>query len=155
MGYDIVAYYNVDQEEIERFITENNINRDNWDECDETVPSYYKEKYLADEKRKLRPNYIWNPECGIHELYESYGTNFIRDDERFDNRRFQKILEEKFSRTFPSCLKNINYYLRTCEDAIEIAAELRIFFSEDSRLMGFAEWLESTSKYCETYELSF
>ena len=82
------------------------------------------------------------------------GYAFIRDDDRFDNRRYHKLLEDKVGLPFPECLESINYTLRTSEDAIEIAKGLRTFFASDHNLIMFADWLEETCKYCSTYELS-
>lgn len=152
MVYDIVAYFNIDQEEIERFIIENNIDKGDWDQG-KLISNYYKTRYLGAES-SIEPSYCWNESCQIHEIYDMYCTNFLGDDERFHNRRYQMVLGKRIGRPFPECLKNIYCTLRTSEDAIEVADELSIFFSDDSSLMCFAEWLRWTAKYCSTYFLT-
>ncbi len=153
MGHDLVAYFDVDQDDLERFVRDNNIDRNDWNQC-KLVSDRYKTKHLQDHP-KLFPVYCWNEECQIHEMFEMYGTNFIRDDERFDNRRFQAILAKKVGREFPCCLKNINWTVRTSYKALEVAEELAAFFAEDKSLMHFAEWLRQTAQHCSTYELSY
>ena len=74
MGYAIHAYCDVDQEELERFLTDNNIDREDWDQK-ERISQYYIEKYITNETKTQSPMYIWNPKCGIHEIC---GTTFLR-----------------------------------------------------------------------------
>lgn len=154
MGYDLVAYFDLNQDEIEQFVMENNIDKKNCDQSDMIV-DYYKTKHLSNTNFTLDYMiYAWNEDCQMHEIMQYYGTNFIRDDERFDNRRYHKMLEDKYGISFPQCLQGINYTLRTSNDAKEVAKELRVFFPDDISLMHFADWLEETAKYCSTYELS-
>ena len=87
-------------------------------------------------------------------MFDSYSVSFIRDDERFKNRRFQNELEVKVGRPFPACLTSI-CFISTSSDALKVAEELKIFFADDEDLMDFADWLEKTAKYCSTYELSY
>lgn len=152
MGYDIDAYFDIDQSEVEKWITENGIDRSDWKQSD-LIVDHCKQQFSL--PYKLLMYYHWNEECQIHELYASYRTNFIRDDKRFQNRRFHKVLEAKLGRPFPSCLDDINYYVRTSKDAIEVAMELAFFFGHDQDLMDFAKWLLTTAKYCSTYELDW
>lgn len=154
MGYDIMAYFFVNQEEqeqIDEFINQNNIDKNNSKQRT-LIVDYY--KTINPEMKELKLIYIWNRGCEIHEFFDFYGTNFIRDDERFRNRRFQQLLSEKYNCKFPDCLKNINMYLHDTNDAIEIANALTVFFNEDDDLMHFAEWLRKTSQNGATYELS-
>jgi len=143
MGYDIVAYFNVNQKQMEDFIVENNINRDDWNQ-DSLMVEYY--KGANPDTKDLKMIYNWNEDCQLHEFFDSYGTNFIRDDRRFSNAFFM--------RDKPYCLSNINHGLHTAEDAIEIADALEEHFEEDHHLMSFAHWLRTTAKHCFTYELS-
>ena len=152
MGWDIVAYFDVDQQELNSFIAQNNINVETLDGCKQ-IAKYFSDTHLDGER--LEPLYMWNDDCGMHEMFEYYRTTFIRDDERFENRRFHQELEKQVGRKFPACLRNINWDLRTKADAIEVASELRVFFPSDTNLMFFADWLETTAKYCSTYELSY
>lgn len=98
--------------------------------------------------------YAWNEQCNMHEIFDMIGTNFIRDDDRFENRRFHALLEAKIGRPFPLCLRNINTYLQTSADALKIADELCVFFPDDEPLMFFAKFLRQSAQYCSTYELS-
>lgn len=152
MGYDIYAYLYVNQSKIENFINENQIDRKNYDQR-ERIVEYYKE--LNPEVKEFEILYVWNRKCEIHDFFVYYGTNFIRDDDRLSNRRYHLVLEEKHQQAYPYCLININMYLRTTKDAIEIADGLTIFFGDDECLMDFADWLKKTSKHCSIYELSY
>ena len=154
MGYDIMAHFiDIDQNEIEQFITENAIDRTVWKDC-QRVREYYKSKHLA-ETPNLDISYFWNRNLHIHEIYSSQGTNFIRDDARFTNKTYQRILENKYEKPFPRILENINWSLHDAKDALEIAEGLDTFFPEDHELMGFSEWLKATAKYGCVYELSY
>lgn len=152
MGYDIMAYFDVNQKQIDEFINTNKIDI-NDSKQHKLIIDFYKQQHPGIEKLGLI--YIWNKKCSIHEIFDFQGTNFIRDDERFRNRRYQQILAEKHNREFPRILTNINWNLSTAKDAIQIADELTIFFGDDEDLMYFAEWLRLTSKYCSTYEYSY
>jgi hypothetical protein len=153
MGYDLVAYFDVDQQEIENFIEEHEIDRNDY-KSSEKIAGFFKEKYLKD--TNLEPMYGWNKKCGMHELLEYYGgTNFIRDDDRMSNRRYQKMLEEKVGSPFPDVLENINWNVRDRESAIAAADAIDVFFPDDDNLPHFAEWLRTTAKFCSTYELSY
>jgi len=146
-----MAIFYVNQEKIEAIINEKNIDRNDFKEHKRIV-YYYKE--INPEMKECEIIYSWNRKNEIHEFFDFVGTNFIRDDERLSNPQYQQILVEKHQRLFPDCLKNINWYLRTTENAIEIADELTIFFGDDDNLMDFVVWLRKTSKNCAYYELS-
>jgi hypothetical protein len=153
MGYDIMAYFFVNQEQqeqISEFINQNNIDKHNSKQCT-LIVDYYKTINPKIKEQKLI--YIWNRNCEIHEFFDFYGIKFIRDDERFINKRFQQLLTEKYKREFPWCLTNI-INLREGNDAIKIADALTIFFNDDDNLMSFAEWLRKTSTNGVMYELS-
>lgn len=143
MGYDIVAYFFANQEEIENFIVENNIDREDWSQ-DKLVVNFFKSK--NPQLKDLSIIYQWKSECNLHEFFDCYGTNFIRDDKRFLNRRFMQKL--------PQCLCDINYNLHCAEDAFEIAEAIDTHFADDYKLIGFAEWLKITAKEGCVYELS-
>ena len=152
MGYDIVAYLNIDQCDVTKFISENNIDVDDWEQT-ERIANHFYEKNANKIARHVYYNY--NINVNMHEIYMSHHSSFIRDDERFDNRRFQQILEKEIGKPFPLCLKCINHCITTDKDAIEIARGLRTFFKNDFDLMNFADWLEDTAIICNTYELSY
>ena len=145
----MLAYLNIDQDEVSDYIKTHEIDVKNWDQAQKVANYFFS-------KTSIRCGlYVFNEDCAIHEIFTSYSTSFIRDEKRFTNRRYQEILEKKYNRAFPYCLENINWYVRSNHDAIEVANELRIFFPDDNRLMCFAEWLEDTATFCNTYELSF
>ena len=152
MGYEIYAYFDIDQNQIEEFIQKNNIDRNNWEQT-RRVAEFYKEQHP--ELKNIWISYDWDKKCPIHKIYSSQKTNFIRDDARMNDRCYNKILEKKYNRPFPECLTNINWYLNNAKDAIEIADELANFFADDEELMYFADWLRITAKYCDIYELSY
>jgi phage/plasmid-associated DNA primase len=152
MGWDIEAYFDINKEDLDNFIKNNNIDKKDWEQHD-IVSSYFKDTFLKEEPN-LYPMYKWNEECNIHEMYVWYRVSFIRDDERFENRRFQKELEKRVGEPFPHCLTTI-CWIRTRNDALEVSEGLTTFFKDDEHLMSFAEWLQQTAKYCSTYELSY
>lgn len=154
MGYDIIAYFDIDQDEIENFIQTYKIDRENWENI-QLVVDYFTKTHLGNLGFTYACiHYDWNKKCNMHEIYTMFGTNFIRDDERLSNERFHKHLEKKIGKPFPHCLSFINWSLRKKEDAVEIANQLHVFFEDDPELMEFAEWLEQTSNYCSFYDLS-
>lgn len=155
MGWDLQAFFDIDQDAIEQLLVENNIDRYDWGQSD-VVGNLFKKKYLKDaDKGSLFPIYNWNSDCQMHEIYDMYSTNFIRDDERFENRRYHALLEKRVGARFPECLKSLNWTLRTAKDAIDVADALNVFFANDKDLSHFARWLRATAKYCSTYELSY
>lgn len=159
MGYDLEAYLDIDQEEVDSYLETHSIDKNDWDES-ERVGAYFFEKIVGMKVEDCRwlsmqPLYTYNESCFMHEVYLSHHSSFIRDDERFDNRRYQEMLEKKVGREFPWCLTSINWYVRKASDALEVARELRDFFADDASLMHFAGWLENTAKYCSTYDLSY
>ena len=152
MGYDQVAYLDVDQEDVARFIAENSLDPVENDDDEKRICAEFGDRVGLLE---LEWMYSVNERCGIHEFCCYHHSSFIRDDERFENRRFQKHLCQKLMKdVFPSCLKNICWELRTREDALEIACALDVFFFDDKNLAQFAEWLRQTATCCSTYQLS-
>ena len=45
MGYDLIAYFDIDQSEIEQFIKDNNIDRDSYDDGKQISEFYKKSIY--------------------------------------------------------------------------------------------------------------
>jgi hypothetical protein len=154
MGWDIMAYYDVNQDDLDDFIRNNNIDKNDWNQSDK-VSKYFKESCLKEDSNRLGAIYSWNKDCKIHEMFDSYRVTFLRDDKRFGNRRFHAKLEKEIGQPFPRCLSSICFSLTTRSDALEIAEALTTFFKDDEDIMDFAEWLQQTAKYCSTYELSY
>ena len=146
MGWDIIAYFDIDQNELDHLIKNNDI-KINKNEC---ISKHFENIFL-----NLPICYFWKKNCNIHELYSIYSVNFIRDDYRFKNRIFHTELEKRIGKQFPSCLFAICTTISTRNDALEIAEALTTFFKDDTYLMDFAEWLRQTAKYCSTYKLSY
>lgn len=115
----------------------------------EAIGRIYNDKHP--ELKALHLLYSYNDGVEMHEMFSYQDTNFIRDDERFQNRRFSSVL----GKPFPMCLGNICMWIRSNCEAIEVAKELRVFFHDDSDLMYFADWLDKTAAHCSTYELSW
>jgi hypothetical protein len=147
MGWSIKAYYPTNQEEIEKFIQKNNINIKDWKQCN-IVATHFYEKItgIKCEKSHSPITYFYNTGRKPHELIEFHPCNYIRD---------HKLLNDDHpnSPELPLHISLCLTCLRTPEDAIRIANDLRKLFPKDDKLMYFAEWLEITSKYCYAYRL--
>ena len=150
MGWHLFAYVDVNQTELDSLLLEHNLDKRNWDHY-KSIADIYKAKHGT----KLFLNYYWNAKVGMHEMCSRYGINFIRDDERFSNVRYHKLLEQKYGKPYPYCLEIIYFYVTTPDEAKTVSAELRTFFPDDRDLIDFADWLDETSEYCSTYELSY
>ena len=153
MGCNMNAFYDIDQEEIEKFIIENQI--DTKDEASKTI--LIKHFYEQASGNKLNQDvhswqiptyYFYNKDRNLHVLYESHGCKCIRDHEllRYDAFPPPKY-EIPWSITMWSSIRNP-------ENAMDTATDLRKFFSDDYMLMQFADWLERTSKYCYAYSVN-
>lgn len=152
MGFDLVAYLDVDQERIREIIARGSYNIHSWEDSEAIVTEYLTLSHITGNFKCV---YEYNEACDMHEIWSTYSTSFLRDDQRFQNRRFLKMLEEKTGKEVPVVLTNMNFCIRTAEDAVEAASGLETFFSEDKWLVHFAQWLRETAKYCSTYELSY
>ena len=148
MGWSIDAFYDVDQEEIENFIKDNNIDDSNI----KLLIKHFYEKFSGE---KLNENiesyyiptcYSYNKDSELHVLYEYHQCNYVLKHKllRNDDSPPKKV-------KLPFHLSCWNLCLRTSKDAIRIATDLREYFPEDEPLMGFAE---KTSKYCYEYRIS-
>lgn len=158
MGYDIVAYMDIDQDDIEKYITDNTIDRE--DLHNSKVIEYYLDKYVEKETdrdylRKWKIYYYWDDEFGLHKIEAYHPSNFIRDDDRLSNKYLIKNLERKTGKPYPYILEDMNIYIREPADAEEAAVALLDFFPEDMGLMHFRTWLLITAKYALCYELSW
>lgn len=145
MGQDITAHFDIDQEQVETFIVQHQIDRADWESCRQICRHFFPNIYTS---------YYYDEELGMHEIFFAYGTNFIRDDTRFTDVAYKWSLEKRVGKPFPLCLEFINC-IRTAEDAIEVADELKVFFPDDSDLMDFAGWLRDTAKYGCRYSFSY
>lgn len=156
MGWDIVAYFDVDQRELDDYIAANNIDKYDGQPV-KLILNYYREKYICGEDKdvKFELDYYWDNEFKLHRIYDIYRTNFIRNDDRFWDREIQAKAAERLRRPFPECLRSLHWYIQTSEDALEIAGELGVFFPDDEEIGWFATWLRNTAKYCSAYEFSW
>lgn len=156
MGWDLLAYFHVDQESLEQFVCENNLDRTDHNDGD-IISAYFMAKHLVeltDQGIKVDPLYSWNQDCDLHEVFDMYRISSVPDDDRLYNTTYHKQLEAKTGKPFPICLKHM-YNISTPEQALEVAQGIRDFFSNDTYMLYFAEWLEWTAKYCDRYELSY
>jgi hypothetical protein len=133
MGWHILAYLHLDQTDIKDYIARHGID-------DEDAVA---EHFTSHHGWCVCPCYAWNEEDAKHEIFDMYQTKFLLDHPLLNNA------------TIPLCLHNINFTLKTPEDAKEIAATLRAYFPDEPRLMNFANWCENTSHHCLKYELSY
>jgi hypothetical protein len=149
MGLTINAYYKINQDEFSEFIKENKINVNNWEQCT-LVAKYFYEKITGEkiETNSLGPaTYFYNKEYDMHDLIDFHGCKYIRDHKLLNNNH--PSLPE-----LPERIRHCIFYIRTPEDAIRIATDLRDYFPEDEDILYFANWLEKTSKYCYAYRIS-
>ena len=159
MGYDLQAFFDFDQSTVDKGMTENKIIKTFVDEYMpgiSIVNHYYND--LHDPDLDVHCGiYYYETEYGIHHIYTSFGTNFIRDDCRLSDRVYQNHRSKEVGRPFPDCLSEINWYVRDRETALEVADALDIFFvkEKDDDLQQFSKWLRFTAKYCTVYELSY
>lgn len=154
MGWDLCAYLDVDQEAMMEIIAQHpDWDEDNYDleQSESVAREYCKLKNICG----LRFWYSFDKDIGIHEMHTSYRTTFIRDDKRFANPRFIRILEQKHNKPFPDVLENMNWCIRSPLDAIEAADGIETFFGDDEDLMDFARWLRAAAEHCRTWELSY
>lgn len=152
MGYDLDAYFDVDQDVVTAYIGEHNLDVNSWHDSD-AIAQHFSNKLGWSKTHTI--SYAYNQQCNLHEFSASYPTSWIRDDDRFSNRRFKMYLAEKFGKPFPECLENINWCLRTRKDALKVASALDEFFYDDTECGRFAEWLRETAEFASTYELSY
>jgi hypothetical protein len=154
MGYDLVAYFDVDQDEIDRLVQETTA--DSEEEAEDEVARRFKESHVDPvDLGSLKPVYEYNTGAGMHEIWDLTSTGFIRDDARLTNRRYHAMVESRLGKPFPSCLTDINWGVRSRKDALEVADAIDEFFKDEKRFEYFAQWLRVTAKYCSTYELSY
>ena len=156
MGYDIVAYYNINQSIADSYIKENAVNLNDPKSYKELVKFLYKHSTGLDYTENTYVIYHYNKKLGLHELTDFFGVNFVRDDDRLSNLRYHAILAEKVGKPYPDCLHKYNMLMiRNKANAKRIANAIRVFFSDDSDLLCYADWLEKTAKYCDFYEESY
>jgi hypothetical protein len=142
MGWDLVAYLNADQAELGQIFKDHGIDKRDWNKYD-LIAAQYVEKHP--ELEALDVYYSYAEDFGDHEIMS---TRFIPHDERL-------LLQKTLGKMFPPSLGNFHNGIRTSTDAIHTAKELRLLFPADAELMQFADWLDHTALYCNTYELSW
>ena len=157
MGYDLRAYVDVDQTKMDYVIKFYRFDKFKFVDSSQ-IAKKYKMLYIPELAKtgfQMELSYHFDEACQIHEMYYSVGTNFIRDDERFENRRYQyHVLEQKFGERFPNKLCTMNHTIHNDDNAREAAEALEKWFSEDEHLLNFSKWLRETSRVCNIYELS-
>lgn len=156
MGWDLVAYIDIEQTEVEEYILQEGLDKTDWKNGD-TIAEFFRNK-LGLDKQLYYLYYNWNQECKLHELFMMHRVTYVRDDERLSNRRYHLEYKKRTGRDFPSCLNGFLNYIRDPEDALQVAAALRNVFGQEEDDKGYAylaNWLEETAKICNMYELSY
>jgi hypothetical protein len=143
MGCSIDAYYSVNKEEIEKFIQENDIDINNWKQCNIIAKHFYEKITGKKYEKEFCPLlYVYSKTEREHKLINFHSCKYIRDHESFERR------------DLPFHVTNCLYCITVPEDAIRVAKDLRIYYPNDEDLLHFADWLEETSKYCYKYHYS-
>jgi hypothetical protein len=151
MGWDILAYVDIDQSEVEEYIKNAGLDKNEWKHGN-TIAEYFRKKLGIDDYMY----YTWNDICQLHELFFSYRVTFIRNDDRFTNIRYQIEYQKRTGKDFPRCLTgSFLFCLHDRHDAVQIASALRDTFSDDEDIAFFAKWLDETARICKVYELSY
>ena len=151
MGWHMLAYYRLDQDEVNKYINQNNIDifTCSYDQKRQIARHFYEklsgDKIDDDKMYELPADYYYNKTLKIHEIIEDTGVNYIRDHEGLKNDHPMCKLPFHLS----CCLT----VLDTDEDAKKIAKDLRLYFPDDDKIDMFATWLERTSQYCYAYKL--
>lgn len=148
----IEAYLDIEQEEIEEYISKNGKDINKQEDKEEILQFFYKKITGEDLGEKHYGIYYqYNKKLNLHEIIHYHTANFIYKNEKFANLRYISILEKKIGKKYPDCL-HMPYMVYDKKNALDIAEGLRIFFSEDDDLISYAEWLKKTAKYCSFYE---
>lgn len=148
MGWDLVAYADVDQTEVDEYINTIGLDKTNWDDEDQIGAHFSR-------KKDIEVMYNWNEESQLHELFCIYRVTHIRDDERFSNPFRQMELAKTWGFPFPDTLKWVLWNISKRSEALHVAYELRLLFPDDPDLTYFANWLTKTAEFCDRYELSY
>ena len=98
MGWDLIAVFPIDQNEIAKFIEDHNVDIDDIEQCD-TICEYYQQIYFPDENIEIYYS-DWNKK---HEIFSGFRTGFLKD---YDD------------------LININFSVQYAESAIKAAEKL-------------------------------
>ena len=160
MGHDLIAYFNISQEDIESFINENDINRNDWRSSEELIIKYFIDEYIMEQDREYfstlcNLSYSWNDELKLHTISSRYNMNFLKEDTRFENVYFKTLLEKKVGKPMPYILRDKFFCMKSASDAREAAEAINDFFPDDEQLMWFREWLLKTEMYTVLYDLSY
>lgn len=160
MGHDLIAYFNISQEDIESFITKHDINRNDWKIYEEPIFTYFIQEYIMEQDREYfstlcNLSYSWDDELKIHTISSRYNMNFLKNDTRFENKYFQSLLEKKVGKPMPYILRVRFFCMKSTDDAREAAEAINDFFPDDEQLMWFREWLLKTKMYTVLYDLSY
>lgn len=152
MGCDLCAFLDVDQEAMDNILSQH----PDWDPNEVPHNEHICHEYCTLKGiTGLRFMYTFDEDLGIHEMQTWYRTTFIRDDKRFTNPRYKRILETRHNQPFPDILDDMNFCIRSPMDAMEAAIGIETFFAQDAHLMDFAKWLRAAAEHCRTWELSY
>ena len=162
MGYDLIAYFDVDQDEIEQFVQNNKIDREDDEQLTEKVVGYYIDKYdlpIHFNGRKYNTTVPFKVYCDYNDnsnkynVYTSYRVGFARNNVIFYDDEYKKILENKFGKKIPYSFDPVWIYSK--KQALETIECLEIFYKDEEYVEYYLEWLKFASKYCNEWELSY
>lgn len=140
----LVAYFDVNQADIQKYINENNLNTSSWDDAQE-IARYFKTKYLTACSYPFHVHYLYNRRIDKHEFFDAHPVAFILQDIR---------LQSPIRRGCCKIKRNIHVAcIRTVKDAIVTAHDLRMEYDNDDSLMLFAGWLQVTARFCLQYRI--
>jgi len=140
----LVAYFDVNQADIKKYINENNLNVNSWDDAQEIV-RYFKTKYLSTYSYPFHVHYVYNRRIDKHQFFDAHPVAYILQDTRLQGPR---------RRGYCKITRNIHVAcIRTMKDAIVTAHDLRMHYDDDDSLMLFTGWLQATARYCSHYRI--
>jgi hypothetical protein len=137
MGVCLNIYLDIDQNTITKYIDDNNLDKSNY--IDNTTISNH---FFPD----LDVSCYYDEDLDIYKIYVSYGINFIRDNKKFNDIVYHKILEKKHCKKFRCSYFDIRG-MSNKEDIINIIAEIRFWFSDEEDFICFSNFLEKILKY--------
>lgn len=143
MSQSLVAYFDVSQADIDRFVKKNNLDTSSWDDGQKIV-QYFKTQYLSACSYPFHLVYIYHQRMKKHVFFDAHPVAFVFKDLRLQrkNMRGRKVAD----------VKSI-FLVRTVKDAIIMAHDLRMYYDDDDSLMLFAGWLQATARYCLQYQI--
>lgn len=140
----LVAYFDVQQADIEQYVKQNHLDTSSWDDAQEIV-RYFKENYLKTSSYPFHIVYAYNKRLMKHEFFDAHPVAFILHHARLQGPRRRGFCRKR-------CIIHVAC-IRTVKDAIICAHDLRMYYDNDDSLMLFAGWLQATARFCLHYRI--